>query len=134
MAAIGVIGQQAMLNWLLGGAGAITQPSSRLIGLAVGTPTYTAASEVGGSQGYSRMSGLFSAAASPAGSASNTASIIFGPFSSSFAIMGAHLWDQTGASGSGGTMWVYGTLNTARTVLPGDYLIMNPGQITVTLQ
>jgi hypothetical protein len=131
MANIGAFGAKQMLDWVLGGATG-TAPASRLIALSTATPTSVSASgEVNSQQGYARATALFSAAASPAGSASNTASITFGPFSSSNAIQGMLLYDTI--SINSGNIWWYGTLLTARTVLPNDTLFVNPGGLIITL-
>jgi len=122
--------QKAMLDWVLGGA-TPTQPASRLVALSLGTPTSVSGSEVGSNSGYIRQSALFSAAASPAGSASNTAAMTFGPFSSSNAIQGAVLYDTISIN-SGNMLW-YGTLLTARTVLSGDTLVIGTGSLLITL-
>ncbi len=130
MANIAAYGAKQMLDWVLGGASA-TQPASRLVALSLGTPTSVSGSEVNTGSGYTRQSGLFGAAASPAGSASNTAAMTFGPFSSSNAIQGVMVMDTI--SVSSGNMFWYGTLNTARTVLPGDTLVIGAGSLILTL-
>src|SRR5215475_8305139 len=130
MANIAAFNAKLLLDWNLGGAAA-TQPASRLVGLSKGTPSSVSGSEVGTGSGYARQTGLFSAAASPAGSASNTASMVWGPFSSSDAIQGIHIWDTISIS-SGNMLW-YGTIQTARTVLPGDTLVVAAGNLTLTL-
>lgn len=130
MANISAYAQKALLDWILGGAAA-TQPSSRLVGLSLGTPSSVSGSEVGTGSGYARQTGLFGAAASPAGSASNTAAMTFGPFSSSNAIQGAIVADTI--SISSGNLLFYGTLQTARTVLPGDTLVIGAGSLTITI-
>ena len=127
--------QKAMLDWVLGGA-AVTQPGSRLAALTLGMPTNTNAgpantAEVLPASGYLRQTSLFGAAASPAGSASNTAAMTFGPFSSSAAIQGLVIYD-TSAFTAGNMLW-YGTLLTARTVLPGDTLVVAAGALLITL-
>lgn len=122
---------KATLDWMLGGAGA-TQPASRLAALSLGTPTSVSASEHSPlNLGYARQSVLFGAGASPAGSASNTAAMTFGPFSSSTAIQGLVLYDTTQFT-AGNMLW-YGTLLTARTVLPGDTLVVTAGSLIITL-
>lgn len=127
---IGVNGQKSILDFILGGSVA-TSPAARFIGLAWGTPTSAVGggSELNTSFGYQRTSATFSAAASPAGSASNAAAMTFGPFSSIASILGIHMWDATTAS----NMWLYGTLQTARTVGVGDSLVIAAGALTVTL-
>lgn len=130
MANISAYFAKAGLDWVLGGA-AVTQPASRLIGLSKGTPTSVSGSEVGTGSGYARQTGSFGAAASPAGSASNNVAMTFGPFSSSDAIQGIHIWDTISIS-SGNMLW-YGTLLTARTVLPNDTLVVATGGLILTL-
>src|SRR5262245_52173715 len=136
MANIGSFGGKQILDWVLGGASA-TQPASRLVALTYGTPFSTSGigqgQEHSSNLGYLRQTGLFGAAGSPAAaaSASNTASIVFGPFSSSSAIQGAVITDTI--SIFSGNIWWFGTLLTARTVLPGDTLVINPGSLIATL-
>ncbi len=133
MANVSSFCQKLVLDWLLGGAAA-TQPPSRWIALSIATPFSTnfTGSEVAGQiSGYTRQSALFSAATSPAGTASISAAVTFGPFSSSAAIQGAGIFD-TGSPSSGNNLF-FGTLATARTVLPGDTIIFSAGQLIVTL-
>jgi hypothetical protein len=130
MANIGAWGAAAMLDWVLGGA-TPTRPASRLVALSLGTPSSVSGSEVGSNSGYIRQSALFGAAASPAGSASNTAAMTFGPFSSSAAIQGLLVYDTI--SINSGSIWWYGTLLTARTVLTGDTLVVAAGSLLITL-
>jgi hypothetical protein len=130
MAAVSAYASKLTLDWILGGA-TPTQPASRLIALSLGTPSSVSGSEVGTGSGYARQSALFGAANSPAGSASITAAVTFGPFSSSDAIQGVMLYDTISIS-SGNMLW-FGTLNTARTVLPGDTLVIGAGSLVVTL-
>ncbi len=123
--------EKMLLDWSLGGASA-TQPPGRFVALCLGTPTsVTGSPEVQANSGYLRQTVLFGAANSPAGSASNTAAMTFGPFSSSAAIQGVMIYDT--ASINSGTLLWYGTLSVARTVLPGDQLIFMPGGLVVTL-
>lgn len=130
MANIGAFGAQKMLDWVFGGAAA-TQPSSRLIALSLGTPSSVSGSEVGSNSGYARQTMSPGAAASPAGSVSNNVAVTFGPFSSSNAIQGALIYDTI--SINSGNIWWYGTLLTARTVLPGDTLVIATGSLIATL-
>lgn len=130
MSNIGAFAEKAMLDWVLGGA-TPTQPASRLAALSLGTPTSVSGSEVGSNSGYARQTALFGAAASPAGSASNTASMLFGPFSSSNAIQGLLIYDTI--SINSGNIWWYGTLLTARTVLSGDTLVVPVGGLIIIL-
>lgn len=130
MSAISAYLGKQTLDWIAGGAAA-TQPANRWAGLAVGTPNSTGGSEMGTLTGYSRMTALFGAAASPAGSASNTAAMTFGPFSSIGSALGMQLWDGSPVASS--NMLLYGTLQTARTFAPGDSLIISAGSLTITI-
>lgn len=122
--------QKQILDWALKGAAA-TQPANVWVGLAIGTPTSVTGSEIQANSGYARQTGLFGAAASPAGSASNTASINFGPFSSTQSILGIHVWDGSPINSSN-MLW-YGTLQNARTVQPGDTIVVQAGALVITL-
>src|SRR5262245_56544717 len=135
MANISAYFAKQMLDWSFKGA-TPTQPASLLVALASGTPTSVgfvgaAHSEILPNSGYLRQTGLFSAAASPAGSASNTAAMTFGPFSSIGTIQGVVIYDTT-AFTAGNMLW-YGTLLTARTVLAGDTLVVAQGALIATL-
>lgn len=130
MANISAYAEKAMLDWVLGGA-TPTQPAQRWLALSLGTPTSVTGSEVQANSGYLRQTGSFGAAASPAGSVSNNVAATFGPFSTSNAIQGIMIWD-TASINSGNMLW-YGTLQTARTVLPGDSLVVAVGALVVTL-
>lgn len=135
MANIGAFGGKQMLDFVFNGAAAVA-PASRFLALTYGTPNSTSAGagmEHSSNLGYVRASVGMGAAGSPAGaaSASNTATISFGPFSSSSAIQGAFYTDTV--SIFSGNIWWFGTLLTARTVLPNDTLIINPGSLLVTL-
>ncbi len=132
MAAVSAYLSKAILDWSLGGA-TPTQPGARWAGLAVGTPgpNNNAASEMGTLTGYSRLTALFGAANSPAGTASITAAMTFGPFSSVGSALGCHLWDGSPVTSS--SMLFEGTLQTARTFGIGDSLVFAVGALTVTL-
>ncbi len=133
MANIGAYLQKQYLDWVFGGAAA-TQPTTRYAALTYGTPFSTSTAlgtEHSSNLGYARQTLLMSAAASPAGSCSNTAAMTFGPFSSSSAIQGLMVMD-TQSINSGNMLW-FGTLLTARTVLPGDTLVVSAGQLLVTI-
>jgi hypothetical protein len=130
MANISAYLSKAYLDWCLGGA-TPTQPGARWAGVGVGNPTSVSGSEMNTLTGYSRVTALFGAAASPAGSASNTAAMSFGPFSSNGSAVGIHLWDGSPVGSS--TMLWYGTLQTARTFIPGDILVFSAGALNITL-
>ncbi len=132
MANIASFHQKSLLDWSLGGTGAaVTQPASRLAALASGIPTSVSASELSPLSAYTRQTALFTAANSPAGSASNTAAMTFGPFSSIGTVQGLVIFD-TSAFTAGNMLW-YGSLLTARTVLVGDQIVVAAGALIVTL-
>jgi hypothetical protein len=130
MANVSAYAEKAMLDWILLGA-TPTRPAQTWAALSLGTPTSVSGSEVGSNSGYLRQTATFGAAASPAGSASNNGAMTFGPFSSSNAIQGIMVYD-TSTINSGNMLW-YGTLQTARTVLPGDQIVVAAGALVVTL-
>lgn len=130
MANISAYLSKAYLDWCFGGAAA-TQPPARFVGLSDGTPTSVSGSEIATASGYARQTALFGAAASPAGSASNTAAMTFGPFVSAGPVVGIQVWNGS-TVGANDMLW-YGTLLTARTVASGDTLIVGAGALIVTL-
>ena len=129
MPALSAYHEKGILDWSLGCA-TPARPNAWWLGLAVGTPTVTGASEMGTLSGYSRLTASMGAANSPAGSASNQNGMTFGPFSSVGSALGVDLWDGSPV-GSSDVLW-YGTLATARTFGIGDTLIYAPGALTMT--
>ena len=132
MAAISAYMEKAMLDWCLGGAAA-TQPTTRAIGLSLGSPTSTSGSEWTGT-GMTRATMAFGAAASPAGSATNASALTFGPITSAASVSGIQIWDTiSGTTLNAGNMLWYGLLATPRTVASGDYLVLGSAALTLTL-
>jgi hypothetical protein len=129
MAGISSYAEKAMLDWVLLGA-TPTRPSNIAVGLSVGTPTAASGSEIATGSGYARATATINAAGSPAGSASNSNAMTFGPFSSGCTVQALQVWDQVA---TGGNMLWYGLLATARTLGAGDSLIINAGQLILTL-
>lgn len=132
MANIGVWAQKGMLDWVLGGA-AVTQPSARWIGLSLGAPTSISFSEVGAASGYARATGVFGAAATPAGlgSATNNSPCTFGPFSAAGTISGLFVADVSTLN-AGNMLW-FGNLSAVRTPQVGDSLILAQSALVITL-
>ena len=124
--------QKSMLDWALLGA-TPTRPGATFVGLATGTPTSIASSEVATGSGYLRQSASFGAAATPAssGSVSNQNPMTFGPFSSSQVLSGLFVADTV--SSGAGTLLFYGNLATVRTPLVGDSLVIAAGALSITL-
>jgi len=129
MANIAAYAEKAMLDWVLGGA-TPTRPTVWGVGLSLGAPTSVSGSEIGTDSGYTRQTVVFNAAASPAGSASNSGAMTFGPFSTAQSISGLLVTDTLATAGN--MLW-YGTLATARTVGPGDSLVVAAGSVLITL-
>jgi hypothetical protein len=123
---------KSLLDWALGGA-TPSAPAGRFCGLSLGAPTSVSSSEVATGSGYARQTCPFAAAGTPAssGTAQNNSAMTFPQFSSSCVISGLFVADTV--SSGAGTMLVYGTLATLRTLLSGDQLVVSSGAITVTL-
>lgn len=129
MPALTTYSAKQLLDWHLTATG--TAPATRAVGLSLGTPTSVSASEMATGEGVTRQTVVYNAAASPAGSASNSNAITFGPFSSARVVVGLTVWDNL-VSGSGNTLW-YGTLATSRSMGVGDSLIFSAGALVHTL-
>ncbi len=93
---ISAFAQKTLLDFVGGAAGEVIQPNERWCGLAWGTPTYTAGSEIDASFGYGRLTCLFGEAASPAGSMTVTAAMTFWSFSSACSVLGVLVFDGSG--------------------------------------
>lgn len=131
MAGMAAYAAKAQLDWLLGGASP-TRPAAWGVGLSGGVPSSTSGSEVGTGSGWSRQTVGFAAAASPAGSASNTVAMTFGAGLTALSATGVQIWDTLAATA--GNMLMYGTLATARTLGVGDSLVFASGALVATLQ
>jgi hypothetical protein len=112
MAANSPYAQKALLDWMLGGA-VPTRPSARYMGLSIGAPSSTSASEATAS-GYARQTFSAAAAGTPAssGTVSNAAACVF-TFSAAQTIRGIHIWDAV----SGGNMLFYASHSAASSVM-----------------
>jgi hypothetical protein len=129
MANIGAYAEKLMLDFCLN-AVAATRPAAWGIGLSLGNPTSLVSSEIGTGSGYSRATGSFSAAASPAGTTMNAVAATFGPFTAPQSISGILVHDTTA---TGGNMLWYGLLAVARTVVVNDQLVLNVNAMTISL-
>lgn len=129
--------QKAMLDWVFGGANPANPAAGCWAALAYAAPGSRSdqGSEFGTLTGYSRVTALFNAASSAtlgsSASASNSAAMTFGPFSSVGSAIGITIWDHS-AVGSSDMMW-YGTFVANRTFSVNDYLIVAAGALTLTL-
>ena len=129
MPAFGAYAQKAMLDWVFLGA-VPTRPATNGVGLSLGAPSSLSMSEIGTASGYTVQTVGFGAAASPAGSVSNTNAMTFGPFSSAQSISGLVVKDTIATAGN---MLAYGPLATARTVAIGDSLVIASAALTISL-
>jgi hypothetical protein len=130
MTGIAAYAAKAQIDWLCGGA-IPTRPATWGVGLSLGAPTSVAGSEVGTGSGLSRVTCLFAAAVTPAGSASNSSAMTFGPALSAASITGMVLYDTMAATA--GNMLIFGNLATARTLGSGDSLVIAIGALTYSL-
>jgi hypothetical protein len=130
MAGISAFLQKGMLDYSLLGSTA-GRPVAWSMGLSLGIPSSISASEIATGSGMTRQTLQMAAAASPAGSASNTNALTFGPILSSATISGLQIWDT--AASTGGNMLWYGTLTTARALNAGDSLVFSAGSLIITL-
>lgn len=124
--------EKAMLDWVLGGA-TPTRPTAWGIGIQTGVPNDSTQSDGTALLASCRLPVTFGAAASPGGSATNTAAITFGTFLTAGTIQGVHIWDTVTQNGTGGNALWWGTLATARAVSSGDSLVIASGALTITL-
>lgn len=134
MPALSAYAAKALLDWMLGGASAPADPTGtdrHAVGLSLGAPTSVSGSEMT-TLAYTRQKIEFAAAASPAGSATNSSAVTFGPFNGAGSVSGIQIWDTVLSSNSG-NMFIWGLLATARTVASGDSLVIPVGALTVSL-
>jgi hypothetical protein len=127
MAGISAYMEKAMLDWTLGGAP--VKPAAWSIGLSAGVPSSISGSEIAVATAV-RQTVAFAAAASPAGSASNSLAATFA-FNSAATISGLQVWDT--AATTLGNMLYFGTLATARVLNAGDSLVFSVGALVITL-
>jgi hypothetical protein len=122
--------EKAMLDWLLGGA-VPTQPASRWISLATGSPNAAGASD---GLFTPRCTVTFAGANSPQGSATNL-NVISGTLVavagvSSGTVLGWNLYDRS----SGGTRLAYGTMSSASGVrTTGSTVGIPAGALKITI-
>jgi len=124
--------QTSLLNWALNNA-AVTRPTAWGIGLSLGSPTSTSASEIPvGSSNVTRQTGSFAPATAVASSATctNSNNVTFSNLSAG-SFSGLDIFDT--AATAGGGLLFYGLLTTPRTTLAGDALVIASGALTVSL-
>ncbi len=130
MPAISAYYEKVLLDFSLKGSTG-TIPAAWAVGLSTASPTSVAGSEIQTGSGYTRQTLTMVAAASPAGTASNSVAMTFGPMLTAATVQGIHIWDTVAAT-SGNMIW-YGTLATARTLGVGDSLVIAAGALVVSL-
>ena len=123
---------KTLLDWSLNTQTA-TRPTAWFVGLATGSPTSVASSEIATGSGYVRQTATFGAAGTPAssGTATNQNAMTWGPFSNAQSISGIFIHDSV-SSGAGVYLYA-GLLSAARTVQPGDFLVVASAALTVTM-
>lgn len=131
MAAVSAYAAKAILDWSLGGA-TPTRPGAWAFGLSLGSPTSVSGSEITTGSGYARQTGIFAAAASPGGSATNASACTFGPFSGAASVSGIQIWDTILTLDSGNMLYQT-LLATARTIGVGDSLVLASGAASVSM-
>jgi len=127
-----------MLDWAFCGVAAPTRPVNYGLGLSLGVPNATSASEIAvGSSNVTRQTlgvspNAWSAASTPAGSAFvvNLTAATFSNLSAG-SFSGCQVWD-TGSS-TNGSMLCGGALAAARTTSAGDSLVCAVAALTVSL-
>lgn len=118
--------ENALLDHLLGTA-SMTSPSCYLALYTVAPTDSTTGTEVSGT-GYARQLTAFDAASG--GTAVNTNTETFGPAGSDWGtVVACAVLDAS----TGGNMLFYATLGTSRTVLTGDTVNVDPGDLSLTL-
>ncbi len=121
--------EKGLLDYSLN-AVAFTRPTIWGVGLSVGAPTSISGSEVGTGSGWTRQTVTMNAAASPAGSSSNSNAMTFGPAVTAATMSGLQVWDTLAAT-AGNMLW-YGVLATPRTLGVGDSLVIAAGALIIT--
>ena len=132
MAAVGSYYEREMLDWALGGSSPV-RPATWAVGLSLGAPNATSASELATGSGVTRQTVAFSSASFAGGTGSgwNVGAMTFGPVSAGCTISAMQVWDNT-ISGSGNMMF-FGALATARTLGTGDSIVFAASALVITL-
>lgn len=136
MAAIGAYLAARLLNVSLQQTASIASPATLGLGISLGAPTSLSMSEVGTGSGYTPQSLTMSSVAASGTIASNAGACTFGPFSSVQSLSGFVVKDTLSASASNGNLgniYYFGTLATARTVSPGDSLVIAVAALTISI-
>jgi hypothetical protein len=121
--AISAFAKKLLLDFMTGAAPA-PQPTARYLGLSLGVPSATDASELDYAvYGGQRRSCSF--VPTNTNWAPNADSILFGPFQTAATIVGAQLWD---ASSGGNHLW-HGTFATACVVRSGGSAKIAAGEL-----
>ena len=115
--------EKALLDWMLQGA-TPTAPAGMWIGLATQSPTSVSAFEAP----VTRHTVTFSAAASPAGSASNRAAVTI-LATAACTPVGWNIWQ----SSAGGSRWAWGTLTASVTCSSAQTVGFAAGGLKITL-
>lgn len=129
MAALSDYAEALILDWMMT-TGSATRPTAWYVALFTGAPSDSGGgTEVSGS-GYARQAVAFDAAASPAGTTTNSADVSFTADGGSFGTV-SHL-GIFDALTTGNLLW-HGALTTSKAVADGDTLLFAAGNIDLTV-
>jgi hypothetical protein len=129
MAALSDYAEALILDWMMT-TGSATRPTAWYVALFTGAPSDSGGgTEVSGS-GYARQVVAFDAAASPAGTTTNSADVSFTADGGSFGTV-THL-GIFDALTTGNLLW-HGALTTSKAVADGDTLLFAAGNIDLTV-
>jgi hypothetical protein len=129
MAALSDYAEALILDWMMT-TGSATRPTAWYVALFTGAPSDSGGgTEVSGS-GYARQAVAFDAAASPAGTTTNSADVSFTADGGSFGTV-THL-GIFDALTTGNLLW-HGALTTSKAVADGDTLLFAAGNIDLTV-
>jgi hypothetical protein len=115
-AALGTFAESLLLSYLL-----------------QGSTTGAAGSELASGSGITRATGAFSSVA--AGTFVNTNAATFGPVNAAGTFSGIQVWNTLPASytANAGSLLVFGSLQTPRTLQSGDSLVLSSAAMSITL-
>lgn len=129
MAALSDYAEALILDWMMT-TGSATRPTAWYVALFTGAPSDSGGgTEVSGSN-YARQAVAFDAAASPAGTTTNSADVSFTADGGSFGTV-THL-GIFDALTTGNLLW-HGALTTSKAVADGDTLLFAAGNIDLTV-
>ena len=134
MANLSQYSQIFLLNYINSGSTA-SRPTAWAVGLSTTAPGSTGAGllgEIGGAQGYVRLSASWCVATGTPPIATNLNAMTFGPFSSNLNVSGIGVLDSIAATGTGNLLWM-GTLAAPRNITAGDSMVIAAVALTTQI-